>query len=244
MRRMTAAAPATPSVRNQPRFSWIAAFYHSALGKKAVMALSGVFLFGWIFMHMAGNLKVYLGADAFNHYAEWLRDIGSPLLPHTVALWIVRVALLVAAVLHIVAATQLTVMNRRARPVAYTDRDYVVATYAARTMRWSGVIILLFVVYHLMHLTFGTVHPDFIEGNPYHNFVTGFQQPLASAFYIIANLALGLHLYHGLWSMFNSLGLSHPTFNTWKRGLATAFAMIVTLGNISFPISVLAGFVR
>jgi succinate dehydrogenase / fumarate reductase cytochrome b subunit len=135
-------------------------------------------------------------------------------------------------------------MNRRARPIGYNQRDYVAATYAARTMRWGGVIILLFIIYHLLHLTFGVVHPSFIENDPYHNVVAGFQVWWVSAFYIIANLALGLHLYHGLWSMFNSLGLNHKTVNHWRRYFATAFALIITLGNVSFPIAVLIGAVH
>jgi len=240
---MTAAAPATPIVHHPPR-GWLAAFYHSAIGKKAVMAVTGLFLFGWIFMHMLGNLKVYTGAEHYNAYAQFLITMGAPLLPNKGALILVRTLLLVAAVLHIVAATQLTVMNRRARPIEYQQRDYVSATYAARTMRWGGVIILLFVFYHLGHLTFGTLHPDFIAGDVYHNFVTGFQVWWVSAFYIIANLALGMHLYHGLWSMFNSLGLNHARFNAGKRSLATVFAFLVTAGNVSFPIAVLAGILR
>jgi len=241
---MTAAAPATPTVPHPPRTSWIVGFYRSAIGKKAVMAVTGVFLFGWILLHMLGNLKVYTGAEHYNAYAAFLITMGAPLLPNKAALIVVRVLLLIAVWLHIQAATQLTLMNRKARPVGYTERDYVSATYAARTMRWSGVIIVLFVVYHLLHLTFGTLHPDFIEHDVYHNFVTGFQVWWVSAFYIIANLALGMHLYHGLWSMFNSVGLSHATFNPWKRSFATVFAVIVTVGNISFPIAVLMGVLR
>jgi len=208
------------------------------------MALTGAFLFGWIFAHMAGNLKLYLGAEHFNEYAQWLRVMGAPAMPHSTLLWVARIALLVAVWLHIQAATQLTIMNRNARPVDYTGRDYVTASYASRTMRWGGVIILLFVIYHLMHLTFGNLHPDFVENDPYHNVVTGFQVWWTSAFYIIANLALGLHLYHGLWSMFNSLGLNHPKFNPWRRNFAAAFALIITLANVSFPIAVLIGVVR
>jgi succinate dehydrogenase / fumarate reductase cytochrome b subunit len=244
MQVMTAAAPATPTASHSPRASWILGFYHSAIGKKAVMAVSGAFLFGWILLHMLGNLKVYTGPEHYNAYAAFLITMGAPLLPNKAALIVVRVLLLIAVWLHIQAATQLTIMNRKARPVGYTERDYVSATYAARTMRWSGVIIVLFVIYHLLHLTFGTVHPDFIEHDVYHNFVTGFQVWWVSAFYIIANLALGMHLYHGLWSMFNSLGLSHVTFNPWKRSFATVFAVIVTVGNISFPIAVLMGVLR
>ncbi len=241
MQGMTAAAPATPNVSHPPRVSWIVGFYRSAIGKKAVMAVTGVFLFGWILLHMLGNLKVYTGAGHYNAYAAFLITMGAPLLPAKGALIAVRTLLLIAVWLHIQAATQLTVMNRKARPIPYAGRDYVSATYAARTMRWGGVIIILFVIYHLLHLTFGTVHPDFVEGDVYHNFVTGFQVWWVSAFYIIANLALGMHLYHGLWSMFNSLGLSHETFNRWKRAFATVFAVAVTVGNISFPIAVLAG---
>jgi succinate dehydrogenase / fumarate reductase cytochrome b subunit len=241
---MTAAAPASSTVQHPPRLSWIVGFYRSAITKKAVMAVTGIFLFGWIFLHMAGNLKVYTGAEHYNAYARFLITMGAPLLPNKAALIAVRSLLLLAAVLHIVAATQLTIMNRKARPIAYREREYVAGGYAARTMRWGGVIVLLFVWYHLGHLTFGKFHPDFVEGDVYHNFVTGFQVWWVSAFYIIANLALGMHLYHGLWSMFNSLGLNHPGFNPWKRAFATVFAFVVTAGNISFPIAVLAGILR
>ena len=210
------------------------------------MAITGVVLFGWIFAHMAGNLKLYLGPEHFNEYAKWLRTMGAPAMPHSTLLWVTRIGMLIAVWLHIQAATELTIMNRNARPVPYADRDYVTATYASRTMRWGGVIILLFVIYHLMHLTWGlpAVHKDFIENDPYHNVVAGFQVWWASAIYIIANLALGLHLYHGLCSMFNSLGLNHPKFNLWRRNFAVAFALIITLANVSFPLAVLIGVIR
>ena len=224
--------------------TWIGGFYRSAIGKKVVMAVTGVSLFGWIFMHMLGNMKMYLGSEHFNEYAKWLRTMGAPAMPNDTLLWVVRALLLIAVWFHVQAATQLTLMNRRARPVAYANRDTVVASYASRTMRWSGVIILLFVWYHLGHLTFGKFHPNFVKDDPYHNVVAGFQVWWVSALYIIANLALGLHLFHGLWSMFNSLGLNHLRFNSWRRIFAVAFALIITLGNISFPISVLMGFVR
>ena len=224
--------------------SWIASFYRSAVGKKAVMAVTGVFLFGWIFAHMIGNLKLYLGADHLNEYAHWLRIMGTPAVPEAGLLWIVRLLLLVAVVLHITAATQLTLQSRAARPIEYQRRDVVKATYASRTMRWGGVIILLFIFYHLGHLTFGTFHPDFVPEDPYHNVVRGFQVWWVSAFYIVANLALGLHLYHGLWAMFNSLGLNAAKFNAWRRIFATAFALVITAGNVSFPLMVLLGIVR
>jgi len=234
---VTAVSPDLPS-------SWFGTFYRSAIGKKAVMAVTGVFLFGWILAHMLGNMKLYFGPEHMNEYDHWLRVMGGPALPENYALWIVRALLIVAVWFHIQAATQLTLMNRRARPLAYTNRDYVTASYASRTMRWSGVIILLFVIYHLLHLTTGTLHRDFVKDDPYHNVVSGFQVWWVSAVYIIANLALGLHLYHGLWSMFNSLGLNHERFNRWRRVFASAFALVITLGNISFPVAVLIGVVR
>jgi succinate dehydrogenase cytochrome b subunit len=234
---VTAVSPDLPS-------TWFGTFYRSAIGKKAVMAVTGVFLFGWILAHMLGNMKLYLGPEHMNEYAHWLRTMGGPAVPEDYAIWAVRALLIVAAWLHIQAATQLTLMNRRARPLPYTNRDYVTASYASRTMRWGGVIILLFVIYHLLHLTTGTLHPNFVKNDPYHNVVSGFQVWWVSAVYIIANLALGLHLYHGLWSMFNSLGLNHPKFNRWRRAFASAFALVITLGNVSFPIFVLMGVVR
>ena len=226
--------------------TWIGSFYRSALGKKAVMAVTGVFLFGWIFAHMLGNLKVFLGAEHLNTYAQWLRTMGAPAMPNSAMLWVVRVLMVVAVWFHIQAATELTLMNRRARPVDYRVRGYEKATYAARTMRWGGVIILLFIFYHLAHLTFGKhVTPvPFIEGDVYHNVVAGFQVWWVAAIYIVANLALGLHLYHGLWAMFNSLGLNHQRFNPWRRYFATAFALIITIGNISMPVAALAGILK
>jgi len=224
--------------------SWILSLYRSAIGKKAVMAVTGIVLFGFVLGHMLGNLKLYLGAESLNHYGEFLRVVGEPLLPRGLALWIARIGLIVAVILHIQASVQLTLMNRRARPLKYTDRDYVVSTYASRTMRWGGVIILLFVIYHLMHFTWGNAHHDFIPGDIYHNVVSGFRLWWVSVIYIAAQLALGLHLYHGLWSMFQSLGWNHPKFNSWRRHFASAFALIITLGNISFPIAVLTGLVK
>ena len=224
--------------------TWAGNFYGSAIGKKAVMAVTGVFLFGWILAHMVGNLKLFLGPEHLNEYAHWLRTMGGPALPETAALWLVRIALIVAVALHIHAAYALTIMNRKARPVGYRDRTYLNATYAARTMRWGGVILILFIIYHLLHLTTGQAHHDFVPDDPYHNVVAGLRVWWVSAIYIVANLALGLHLFHGLWSMFNSVGLNNRRFNSWKRLFATVFAIVVTSGNISFPIAVLTGVVR
>jgi succinate dehydrogenase / fumarate reductase cytochrome b subunit len=220
---------------------WFADFYRNAVVKKAVMAVTGVVLFGWIVAHMAGNLKVFQGAEKFNHYAEFLREIGTPLFPQSSILWITRVVILVSVGLHIWSATSLTLQNRRARPLGYETLRGVQLDYAARTMRWSGYLIAVYVVYHLMHLTFGNAHPDFVPTDPYRNIVTGFQVAPVALAYIAANFLLGLHLYHGLWSMFQSVGLSHPTYNPWRRYFAVAFSIVVSLGFASVPFAVLTG---
>lgn len=224
--------------------SWIGDFWRSTLGKKAVMAVSGIVLFGYVLLHMLGNLKLYLGPESLNHYAEWLREMGAPLLPHEGALWLVRIVLLASVVAHVWAAWQVTRASWRARPKSYRKVERVQLDYAGRTMRWGGVILFLFVVYHLLHLTTGQAHTDFVPGDVYHNVVAGFSVWWVSAIYIVANLALGLHLYHGLWSLFQSLGWNHPTFNPWRRNFAVTFAVVVTVGNVSFPVAVLLGWVQ
>jgi len=225
---------------------WLLHFWRSAVGKKAVMAVSGIVLFGFVFVHMLGNLKVYAGADVFNHYAEGLREVGAPFFPHEGALWVVRIILLACVFLHMLAAYQLTVMNWRARPTDYERREYLRASYAARTMRWGGVILALFIFFHLEHLTFGArwANPDFIAGDAYHNVVVGFQSWIVCATYIIAQVFLGMHIYHGVWSLFQSLGWNHPRFNRWRDVFAHAFAWIIALGNISFPLAVVTGIVH
>ena len=170
--------------------------------------------------------------------------MGAPAVPNDVPLWIVRFLLLVAVWLHIQAATQLTLMNRAARPIGYTERDYVAGTYAARTMRWGGPLLLLFIVYHLLHFTVGSVHPDFIRGDVYHNVVIGFQNPLVAFFYVLSMVALSLHLFHGVESMLQTLGLSHPRYNGLRWMIGTAYAAVITAGNLSFPLSVYFGLVR
>ena len=217
------------------------AFMRSSLGLKIVMALTGIVLFGFVIGHMIGNLQVYLGPEVFNHYAELLRELG-----HGMALWIARAGLLVAVGLHIWSAWRLTLMNSAARPVGYREVERRESTYASRTMRWSGVILLLFIVYHLMHFTIGVhaVHPQFVHGDAYHNFVTGFQNPLVSGFYILAMLALGLHLYHGAWSFMQTLGLSHPRYDHLRYAFAALVTLVILAGNISFPVAVLTGYVH
>jgi succinate dehydrogenase / fumarate reductase cytochrome b subunit len=214
-------------------------FLGSSIGRKVVMAATGVVLFGFVIAHLLGNLQVFLGPEALNHYAETLRE-------YPALLWAARVGLLLAVGLHIWAAVSLTRTNRQARPSRYERWEPQASTYASRTMRWSGVLLLLFVVYHLLHFTFGArvVHPRFVPGDVYHNFVSGFQNPFVSGFYILAMLALGLHLYHGVWSALQTVGLSHPRLDRARYGVAATVAALIVLGNISMPVAVLAGLVR
>jgi len=216
-----------------------AGFIGSTIGRKVVMAVTGMILFGFVCGHMLGNLQVYMGPEALNHYGRFLREFL-----HGGGIWIARGTLLAAVGLHIYSATTLTLEAWAARPVKYRFWKADESTYASRTMRWGGVILFLFIVYHLLHLTFGAVHPDFIEGDVYHNFIIGFQSVPVSAFYMVATLALGLHLYHGVWSLLRTLGVSHPRYIRYAKGAAALFAGIVTGGNLSFPIAVLAGILR
>jgi succinate dehydrogenase / fumarate reductase cytochrome b subunit len=187
---------------------------------------------------------VYFGAESFNHYGEWLREILVPFFPRTVFLWIMRTGLIAAFAFHIHSAYSLTRMNTRARGGGYVqERDWQAATAASRTMRWTGVIVGLFVVFHLADLTWGTANPDFVRGDVYRNFVATFSRPPVAIIYIVANIALGLHLFHGAWSMFQSLGLNNPRWNEWRRSFAVVVAAGITAMNIMFPLSVLTGMV-
>lgn len=221
--------------------SWIFDLYRSPMTKKAVMAVTGIMLFGFVFAHMIGNLKLYQGAEKLDAYAIGLRELGAPVLGYGEALWLARFGLIAAVVLHIVSAYQLTRINKRARNTKYAKTRNQESTYASRTMRWGGVIILLFIVYHLLHFTTGHAHPDFVYGSVYNNVVIGFQNPISSAIYIVANLALGFHLFHGLWSMFQTLGWNGPRFNPLRKIFAIAFAVMISAANISFPLAVLSG---
>jgi succinate dehydrogenase / fumarate reductase, cytochrome b subunit len=219
--------------------------YASDLQKKYVMATSGVVLMGFVLVHMVGNLKLYLGASSLDHYSEWLRTAGEPALPREVLLWIVRIALLAAVLAHLDSAARLARSSRRARPVPYAaPRTYVAADFASRTMRWTGPIVLLFVVFHLLDLTWGTTNPDFAQGHPYENVVASFQRVPVAIAYVVANLALAFHLYHGAWSLFQSLGIGGRGTRVSTRRFAIGYAGLVALGNVSFPIAVVTGVIR
>ena len=219
-------------------------FYRSALGKKYVMAVTGIIGLGFILGHMLGNLKMYVGPADYDHYSAFLRNLFVPILPHTWFLWIMRIGLIGALVLHVHAAYTLTVMNHKARTVDYqSKRDYVAANYASRTMRWSGVIVGLYIIWHLFDLSWTGTGYHYHRGDTYANVAHSLHRPWVAAIYIVANLLLGLHLFHGVWSLFQSLGWNNPRFNLWRRRFAQAFAGIIVLGNVSFPIFILAGVV-
>jgi succinate dehydrogenase / fumarate reductase cytochrome b subunit len=219
-----------------------ASFYASTVGKKAVMAVSGLVLFLFVVGHLIGNLQIYEGPEKLNDYARFLRSMPA-------LLWGVRITLIVMVVLHIWSSVQLARLKFDARPTGYVKKKATQSSYASRTMYWSGPIILAFVIYHLLDFTFGTVNPrfqegTFLEGNVYANVVASFQLIPVSAFYVIAMLLLATHLYHGLWSMFQSLGFSHPRYTPVLKRSAAVVAIFIAAGNISIPLSVLAGLVR
>jgi succinate dehydrogenase / fumarate reductase, cytochrome b subunit len=214
-------------------------FLTSTVGKKMVMAVTGLILFGFVIVHMLGNLQVYMGAEGINAYGQFLHTFL-----HGGGIWIFRAVLLLSVLLHIWAMTALTLDNRRARTVAYREWKPRKSTYASRTMRWSGVFLLAFIIFHLLHFTTGDFHPDFIPGDVYHNVITGFQVVPVSILYILGTLVLALHLFHGSWSMLQTLGLNHPRYNRLRNGICIGLSALVVLGNLSFPVAVLTGVLR
>jgi len=216
-------------------------FYEAPIGKKAVMAITGVMLVGYVFAHLLGNLQIYSSdAEQINRYAGFLHNPAN-----AAALWAARSVLLLAVALHIIAATQLWLQNRAARPIGYVKKADLPASYAARTMIWSGPIVGAFVIFHVLHLTAGKVL-ELRELGPNlpdvrYNVITGFSNPWISGFYILAMILLCLHLYHGMWSMFQSLGLSHPRYTPIVKKAAAVLAILVAVGNCSIPIAVLTG---
>jgi succinate dehydrogenase / fumarate reductase cytochrome b subunit len=214
-------------------------FWASTVGKKIVMAVTGVIMFGFIIAHLAGNLQVFEGPAKLNAYGAFLHSIGE-------LLWPARIILLICVTLHIVATVQLALRNKAARPVAYSRKKAIASSYASRTMYWSGPIVLAFIIFHLLHLTAGYVHPGaaYIEGDVYHNVLSGFQVWWVSLSYIVAISLLGMHLRHGLWSMFQSMGIHQPRYTEFFKKAALVIALLIALGYISIPISVLLGLVK
>lgn len=219
-------------------------FTRTTIGKKMLMAVSGAIGYGFVIAHMAGNFHAFEGREEFNAYAEGLRTIGQPFVPHTGLLWVVRIVLLVAVITHVWMAIDLSRRDLASRPVKYAKKDTVQSSFATKTLRYGGTAIFLFLVYHLMHLTLGNAHSNFIPNDPYHNLVSGFQNPISVAVYLVAMAALGMHLYHGVWSMFQSLGLNSRRTDLFFRRLAQASGILLFIGFSIVPISVLLGIVK
>jgi succinate dehydrogenase / fumarate reductase cytochrome b subunit len=216
----------------------------TVVGKKVVMAVTGLVLVGFVIAHMLGNLKIFLGAEAIDAYAVFLRTMGEPMFPPGGLLWVARIVLLTCVALHITSAVQLTRMNWAARPTGYDTKKSIATTYAARTMRWSGVILALFIVFHLLHLTAGVVRfqsGEFVHLSVYHNVVAAFSVWYVVLIYVVAMACLCLHLSHGIWSMLQTLGLNNAR-STWALQIVSrVVALVVFVGFISVPVSVLAG---
>ncbi len=220
--------------------------WQSAIGRKWIMALTGVGLLGFVIAHMIGNFHVLEGPAKFHEYAEVLRDLGGGIIPRMWLLWILRLGLIAMFGLHIAAAYTTKEISRKASDGAnFMDgqksypggRDYVAANYASRTMRWTGPIILLYLIFHLADLTWGLLpHTNYVKGDPYNNLSTSLGNLPVAIIYIAANIALALHIFHGTWSLFQSLGLNNPKYNNARKGLAAGLAGVILLGNLSFPI--------
>jgi len=243
----------TAADRGGKRKPFLLDLYSTAVGKKYVMAITGIIGIGFVIVHMIGNLKAYIGlvshdggqAYEIDIYGEFLRELLVPLVPRTAVLWALRIVLIASVILHIHAAYGLTILNRRARPVKYQSaRDYEIASFASRTMRWTGIIVALFLVWHLADFTWGWVNPGFERGMVYRNLDASLSRLPVAILYIVANIALGYHLFHGTWSLFQSLGWNNPRFNRWRKGLAATVATVIVVGNVSFPIAVLAGIIE
>lgn len=211
--------------------------YDSHIGKKAVMAVSGMALVGFLIAHVAGNLQVFLGAEVMAEYAAGLRRLGP-------ALWLMRIGLLVAVVAHAWSAFALMSANADARPVAYQHkRKNNASTFAGRTMRWGGPILLIFIVYHLLHLTFGYGYSDalpYSPHNPYNNVLFSFRNPLNLGVYSLGMVLVAFHTWHGVWSMLQSLGLSHPRYNKYRHMAASGVAAFLLVGGLCIPLTIFA----
>jgi succinate dehydrogenase / fumarate reductase cytochrome b subunit len=226
---------------------WALTLYRSTIGKKAIMAVTGLILVAFVIGHMVGNLQEFIGPAKMNAYAAFLKSTGE-------LLWLVRIGLIVATALHVLMAWQLTRIKRAARPIDYERRDPQVSTLASRTMRWGGVLLLVFIVFHILHFTTGTLfpvasrpdaqYPGFSDTDVYGNVVSAFRNPWVVAFYVVAMLFLLLHLFHGAWSSVRTLGLSRPSRHPLHRRASTVIAVVVWLGFTAIPVAVFLGVIR
>lgn len=243
----SAARPIRPSKKRRP---FPLSLYQTAIGKKWVMAVTGIMLLGFVLAHMVGNLKLYLGVVEHNGgmvydadvYGEFLRELLVPLFPHGVFLWLLRIGLIAAFVFHIHAAYSLTRMNLTTNQAYESKRDWLAANFASRSMRYTGVIVLAYLIFHLADLTWGWIpNTNWEHGEVQANIVNSLSNPVVAIVYIVANILLAVHIFHGVYSMFQSLGINNPQYNQLRRGLAAALSLIILIGNVSFPIAVLTG---
>lgn len=213
-------------------------FWRSTIGKKVVMAVTGLIGIGFVIGHMTGNLLSFQGAEAIDSYAIGLRELG-----HGAPLWIIRGVLVAAVILHVTAAFQLTRMKQVARPHGYEKMKPQVSTWGVRTMRFGGVLLLVWLVFHILHFTIGTVHPQFIHLRPFHNLTTAFTNPLIVGFYLVAMVFLGLHLYHGTWASLRTLGVNKASTHPLRRRIPTILAIVLVLGFASVPLAIFFGII-
>lgn len=221
----------------------VAVLPRSSIGKKALMAVTGAVWIGYLLLHMWGNFHIFQGAEAFNHYAEFLRTVGEPVFSYAQVLWLIRIIIVASLAAHMWSAWDLYRMAQHARSTNYAVKRVVQANYASRFMRIGGVVIILFVIFHLAHYTWGWV-TEFDPADPYRNVVVGFSNPVIVLFYLLALASLGLHLFHGVWSMFQTLGLNSRRFDGFFRGLAVFTALVVPIGFATVPLAVLFGILK
>lgn len=239
---MSASASESAALRKTGSHGALVRLFSSSIGQKAVMAVTGIMLSGFVLLHMLGNLAAFQGTNAQGVHA--LDAYGALLRQVPALLWAMRIGLLIAVLLHIWAYLALTRTSWAARPAGYSKTSYREATYASRTMRWTGPLLAAFIVFHLGDLTTGTFNPDFEEGAVYHNLLASLQRGGVAAFYLIALGALALHLWHGIWSLFQTLGLSQPRHQSLGRRVATLFTLLVVLGFALVPLAVIFGMLR
>ena len=241
-----------PIRKKQKQLPFPLNIYQSAIGKKWAMAVSGVVLLGFVVTHMIGNLHLYEGPLEIHEYAETLRNLGTDIIPRTWLLWGVRLLLIAAFAVHVHSAYSLKEVSRKSNTRSnFTDgnkkyassQDFVAANYASRTMRWTGPIVLLYLFFHLADLTWGWFSKDWVLGDPYNNIVVSMGNIGVALIYVVANIALAIHIYHGTWSLFQSLGINSPKINKARRSIAKGLAGIILIGNLSFPIAVTTGLI-
>lgn len=230
---------AVPSRQGAAAVGRLRLFWQSTIGKKIVMGVTGLIMVAFVIAHMIGNLQIFVGAEKINAYSHFLHHSIGELL------WVARIVLLISVVLHVVAAAQLTRIDRAARAVPYARKVPQTATTASRSMRWGGVALAIFIVLHILHLTTGTIQPaPFVEGNIYSTMVGGFHVWWVVLFYVLGMIALGMHIFHGAWASVRTLGLNQPSPYPLRRPIALGVAIVIWAGFTVVPLAVYFGWVR